>query len=187
MAYTMGVIVGIIVTIVMVGVLVVLFFKLGNKDNRVKTEYDERQKIAIGEGYKIAYWTLAALLVVVQMYKTIAGSFGTDYLAKTDFGVIAFGMIIISIMVFCVYCIFNGAYWGMNNNKKNYVIIIGAIGVLNLGLALASIIDGNFVVDGVISGSVVNLMCAILMFVVLGAAGIKEMKDKRNTDEEGDE
>ena len=109
MAYTIGVIAGIIVTIAATILLVTLFLKLGNKDKRVKTEYDERQKIIIGQGYKIAYWTLAALLVVVQIYKTIAGTFGTDYLAKTDFGVITFGMIVISIMVFCVYSIFNGA------------------------------------------------------------------------------
>ena len=188
MAYTIGVIVGIIVTIAATILLVTLFLKLGNKDKRMKTEYDERQKIVIGEGYKIAYWTLAALLVLVQMYKTLAGSFGTDYLAKTDFGVIVFGMIILSIMVFCVYCIFKGAYWGMNNNKKSYVIIIGGIGILNLIISVASIIRGDFVVDGVISGTAVNLMCAILMIVVLAAAGIKETIDKKNdSDEEGDE
>lgn len=188
MAYTIGVIVGIIITIAATILLVMLFLKLGNGDKKVKTEYDERQKIAIGEGYKIAYWTLAGLLVVVQMYKTIAGTFGTDYLAKTDFGVIAFGMIVISIMVFCVYSIFKGAYWGMNNNKRNYVIIIGAIGLLNLVISVAAIARGNFVVDGVISGAAVNLMCAILMVVVLGAAGIKDAIDKKHAnDEEGDE
>ncbi len=187
MSYELGVIAGVLITIVVVGVIVVVLLKYANRDNKVRTEYDERQKIVIGEGYRIAYWTLAALLVLVQMYKTLAASFGTDYLAKTDFGVIAFGMIIISIMIFCVYCIFKGAYWGMNNNKRNYVIVIGGIGVLNLVISIASIVRGDFIVDGVISGTVVNFLCAVMMIVVLGAAGIKEVRDKRNADEDNEE
>ena len=187
MAYTIGVIVGIIITVAAAIGIVLFLLKRGNSDNKVKTEYDERQKIVIGEGYKIAYWTLAALLVLVQMYKTLAESFGTDYLAKTPFGVIAFAMIIISIMVFCVYCIFKGAYWGMNNNKKSYVIIIGGIGILNLIISISSMVRGDFVVDGAISGAVVNLLCAVLMIVVLGAAGLKDIIDAMNDDKDEEE
>ena len=187
MSYELGVVAGAMITIVGVAVILIVILKYANRDNKARTEYDERQKIAIGEGYKYAFWTLCGLLVLVQMYKTLAESFGTDYLAKTPFGVIAFAMIIISIMVFCVYCIFKGAYWGMNNNKKSYVIIIGGIGILNLIISISSMVRGDFVVDGAISGAVVNLLCAVLMIVVLGAAGLKDIIDAMNDDKDDEE
>ena len=188
MDYKAGFIFGIIITIVIIAALCVFIFKVSNTDGKRKTEYDERQKLIIGEGYKIAFWTLAGLLVLVQIIETIIVNIGGGLKFSASFGIIAFAMIIISIMVFCVYCIFNGAYWGLNNNKKRYIIIIGVIGVLNLLLAFVSIIRGEMIVDGVISGSFVNLLCAILMAVVIGAVGIKELKDKReNSEDEGEE
>lgn len=180
MAYTIGVIAGIIVTIVAVEVIVVVICKFGNKDGKVKTEYDERQKLEILKGYRIAFWTLCALLVLVQIYKTIADTFGKDLLAATDFGIIAFTLIIISITVFCIHSIKAGAYWGMNNNKTRFIIVIAVIGLINLVPAIGSIIRGDMIVNGAISGSFVNIMCGIMMIIIIAAVVIKDALDKKD-------
>lgn len=187
MAYTMGVVVGIIITIAAMILIAFAIFKLGNKDGRVKTEYDERQKIVIGEGYKYAFWTLAALLVVLQIAVEVESDFGESELIQSSLGPLTFALIIASILVFCVYSIWNGAYWGLNNNKKYYIITLAIIGGVNVIIGVAAIMSDGLVVDGALSGAFVNLTCGLLMAVVLGAAWIKDRIDKASDDEEGDE
>lgn len=187
MAYTMGVVVGILVTIAAMVLIVFAIFKLGNKDGRVKTEYDERQKIVIGEGYKYAFWTLAALLVVLQIAVELERDFSEASIIQSSLGPLTFALIIVSILVFCVYSIWNGAYWGLNSNKKNYIIIIAVIGVVNVFIGVAAIMSDGLVVNGALSGAFVNLTCGLLMAVVLGIAWIKDRIDKASDNEEGDE
>ena len=187
MAYTLGVVVGILVTIAAMILIACAIFKLGNKDGRVKTEYDERQKIVIGEGYKFAFWTLAALLVVLQIAVEVESDFGDTSIIQSSLGPLTFALIIVSILVFCVYSIWHGAYWGINNNKRDYIIILAVIGIVNLILGAVAIMRSGLVIDGALSGAFVNLMCGVLMVVVLGAAWIKDMIDKNRDDEEGDE
>lgn len=187
MAYTMGVVVGILVTIAAMVLIVFAIFKLGNKDGRVKTEYDERQKIVIGEGYKYAFWTLAALLVVLQIGVEVERDFGESSLIQSSLGPLTFALIIASILVFCVYSIWNGAYWGLNSNKKSYIIILAVIGVVNVFIGVAAIMIDGLVVNGALSGAFVNLTCGLLMAVVLVAAWIKDRIEKNSDDEEGEE
>lgn len=186
-SYVIGFIIGLVVTVLFIIIIAKVITKIGNNNGESKTEYDERQKMVIGQGYKIAFWTLSALLVVVQMFIEIGKVANFCSPIKAEYGTIAFSIIIISIMVFCIYCIWNGAYFGLNNNKKRYIIILLAIGVLNILISVGNIIMGNMVVDGQLTGYFVNLMCGIMMFVVVGAVGLRDYLDKKSDEKEDEE
>lgn len=187
-SYTIGYIVGIMVTVVLVAVVVAFISKVGNKDGKMRTEYDERQKFIIGQGYKIAFWTLAGLLVLLQILGELSDNIGKTNIIAVNGEVLTSADIIISIMVFCVHNIWNGAYWGLNNNRKRYTVIIAVIGVINLIIGAVAIIRDNMkvVVDGTLTGVFVNLLCGILMIVVLATVELREYVDRKNGDgEEG--
>lgn len=182
--YNIGFVIGLVVAIGAAVLFLSYIAKKNNTNGRLRTEYDERQKLEVGKGYKIGYWTLLGYLALVMAADSVAAGNGAELPA--DFGVLAFTGIIISIMVFCTYCIMTEAYWGLNNNRNRYVILLAAIGIINLVLAILSIIRGDMIIDGKLQGSFINLLCAVLMAEVLAADLIKRISDKNKevTDDE---
>ena len=57
--YSIGKLVGSLVGFVIGIVLVLIVSKFANKNRKVKTEYDERQKVLRGEGYKYGFYAMA--------------------------------------------------------------------------------------------------------------------------------
>ncbi len=62
----MGRSIGFIVGLMISAVLIVIIFKVSNKDGRVRTEYDERQQAVRGKAYMAAFYTgaLAEILIM---------------------------------------------------------------------------------------------------------------------------
>ena len=56
----------------MVGMIIVVFaLKLIHKDGKMKTRYDEMQKINRGKAYAISFWTLLGLEAVLALVDTL--------------------------------------------------------------------------------------------------------------------
>ena len=66
-----GVMVGVIFALILCAVL----FRFANKDKKIKTEYDERQKEIRGRGYTIGFYTMVALLAVESLWSMSGNSF----------------------------------------------------------------------------------------------------------------
>ena len=88
--FAMGVIVGLI--------LVVLLFKYANRDGKVKTEYDERQKAVRGKAYRYAFYA-------VMIYEALVCWLSMGIELPAEQSVIHFFGIFVGITVQACYCI----------------------------------------------------------------------------------
>lgn len=163
----------------MIGViLVVLLFKFANKDGKIKTEYDERQNAVRGKAYKYALYTeVAAQAVVMWLMMT------NIELPIEDYGLV-FIAIIIGLTVLAAYCIWKDVYWGLNNNRKRYHIILLVAVILNFFPVVMNIKMGTLMENGKIGMSLFNIVVLAMMAVVHIELVIKAIVDKK-ADEEG--
>ena len=109
-AYSLGKLIGVITGFVIGLALVVIIAAICNKNRKMKTEYDERQQILRGKGFKLGFYAMviwAALNIVLSVA-------GFAIPAKPE--ILAFSYIVVGVLADVVYCIFHDAYWGMNNN-----------------------------------------------------------------------
>ncbi len=171
---SIGMVVGIMVGLV----ICVILFKFANTDNKIKAKYDERQEAIKGRGYKYSFYTLLfleALLMILKMSElTIPVE---DYLVHL-------GVILIGALVLCLHSIWNGVYWGLNNNHKRYYIIFAIAAVLNLIPVIAAFANNSITPEGFDSIPVMNLMVIVWLAVIGIVALIKKLLDSKENAEE---
>lgn len=129
----------------------------GITDGSKKTEYDERQKIARGEGYKYGYYTLVIYLCLILMIDM------AELKLPCSMTVVAFTGFCISGLVLSGYAIMHDAYWGVNNNAAFIIRVLIALGAINLIYGIVEICKGNMVVNGILQDNVINLEAGILI------------------------
>ncbi len=170
----LGVLVGIFAGLIICAIT----FKTGNTNGKLKTEYDERQIAARGEGFKIGFYSYMigiALMVVLTI-----GEVQLPMELPVQFFVLMF----VGAIPMCVYSIWNNAYWGLNNKKRNYIIVFAVAAVINIAAAVMSWIDGKMIVDGILTIRFMNLLCGLLFLVVGVTFTIKKYVDDKNVEEE---
>ena len=147
-ALAVGVVVGLVIALILLRYM--------NRDHKVKAEYDEMQKIIRNKGYMLAFY---AVMILEALLCLVPGSLQIP----AEPIVLHFLPIFLGITVQACYCIWNGAYVGLNTNMKRYLI--------NLLAFVMAWKNGGLLVDGVLQAPFVNLLCAV-MFAVLGVVGL---------------
>ncbi len=181
MAYALGVIVGILITLGITVGLIVLIFKFSNSNGKMKNEYDERQKAIRGEGYKYGFYAAIGCLFIMM----ILDNFGANIPMSVN--IQAFTTIIIAAMVDIVYCVKRGAYWGLNNNRKRYIWVLVAAAVLSFIFPVVTIMQGEMIVDGYLNSSFINLECGVFLIAVLVMIAVSDARDKAETEADEEE
>ena len=157
---TIGIVVGLILAFALISI--------SNNNRKIKTEYDERQLRVRGDAYRYAFYTVIYCEVILFIL-----AFGEISLPVPAY-VLHFAGIIIGCLVLSGYCIWKDAYWGLNNNRKRYGIILVVAGILNaipLYGALSHSDDSAF--------PYVNLLtCAMLLIVGIELL-LKHLLNKR--------
>lgn len=172
-AMMIGIIAGIVVGLILVWVLL----KVANK-GKSKTEYDERQLIGRGKGYKAGFVSMAITLGVLMLLDI--GEIPLPVLKPVEYFIPVFVGLITAVSVF----IFTDSYWGLNNDKGRYAIIFVAISAVNFLVPIVNIVFDRFLEDGKAGLSSVNLMCGILFIVIAIELLVKNSLDKKGGDEE---
>ncbi len=158
----------------MVGLLIcVVLFKFANKDKNIKTQYDERQEAIRGKGYKYSFYTVIFLEVSLMCFTM------SDIALPFENYLLHVFVMLAGCLVLCVYSIWNGVYWGLNNNRKRYTAIIAIGVILNVIPVAAVIARGGFQTKGFDSLPVINLMVLIWMAIIGIAALVKKVADTR--------
>ncbi|MBO5556380.1 MAG: hypothetical protein J5927_04270 [Oscillospiraceae bacterium] len=164
-----GVAVGIVIGLIVAVALILI----ANNNRKIKTEYDERQLKVRGDAYRFAFYTVMIWEVILFVL-----AFGEVHFSIPDY-VLHFAGLLAGILVLSGYCIWRDAYWGLNNNRKRYGIILVVAGLLNaipLFGGPASWEATNF--------PYVNLLvCAMLLLVGVELL-LKHLLDKRAGDSE---
>ena len=154
---------------IMIGLILALaLILISNNNRKVRTEYDERQLRVRGDAYRYAFYSVIICEVILLIL-----AFGEVTLPVPDY-VLHFGGILIGCLVLSTYCIWKDAYWGLNNNRRRYGIILVVAGLLNAvplfgALSRRSTLDFPFV----------NLLTCIMLLVVGVELLLKHFLDRR--------
>ena len=161
---------------IVVGILLcVVIFKFFNKDNKVKTKYDEMQERQRGRAYMYSFWTLAGLETLVCLVQLAGVKFLSDpFTANVT-------CIIIAALVHASYSIEHDAYIGLNTNSTRFTAVCIAIGIFNAVIGILQIARGTLVHDGVLQAPFANILVAIT-FIIIGIQMF--FKSKREKTEE---
>ncbi len=171
MTYNDGKMLGVGIGIIAGLIISVFVLKAMNKDGKIKTEYDEMQKLIRGKAYMYGFWTVIACEALLCFLTS--GSFSLPF----DGFTLHFTVILAGVLVQVTYCIWNDAYIGLNNSIGRFAACSIIISLINFALAGYSIAEGTMIKDGVVQSTSINLLVAIL-FIVIGL----EMLLKKITD-----
>ena len=143
---------------IMVGlVIVVLLFKYANKDGRIRTEYDERQKTVRGKAYRFAFYAeLFAQAVLMWVFMSGIKLPVEDY-------ALLFIAVIFGCLVLATYCIWNDVYWGLNNDRKRYHIIFIIAIILNIIPVAGAVRTGTLFENGKLGMPMLNIVVLVMI------------------------
>ena len=157
---------------IIVGIIICVFiFKFANKDRKVRTEYDERQKLIKGRGYMYGFYTTMIYEAIIMVLLI-----GDIDLPIKQYVWHALG-IYLGVVVVCVHAIWNRAYWGLNNDHKKYMGVFVACFILNLFPVIGTLRSGINIVDGYLDLPFVNLICLVFFLILSVAAIAREVLD----------
>ncbi len=159
-----GVAVGICVGLIIAFALIFI----ANNNRKVKTEYDERQLRIRGDAYRFAFYTVVIYEVILLVVE-IGG-----FTLPLESYVIHFAGILLGILVLSGICIWKDAYWGLNNNRKRYGIILVVAGLLNIFPVVMALREG-----GGDDCPWVNLLTTVMLLVTGGELLAKHLLEKR--------
>ncbi len=162
-----------------VGLLIVaIILKVTKKDGSMKSKFDERQSNVRGKGFKIGFFTL-------MIYDGIYGLLGLmlDKPLTDPFAGMVIG-ICLSAAVYVVYCIWNNAYFSLNENPKKLLFAFGIIAFINLVPGSINIMRGNVVTDGILNFRIVNFICGLLFIIIFLALSARKIKDRSEMEQE---
>ncbi len=169
------------VTGIIVGlILVVILFKFANTNNKIKTEYDERQEKVRGKGYMYAFYTaliVQAILVLSSVCKI--------EIPVEDY-ILHFAGILAGCLTLGIYCTWHNVYWGLNNDHRRYGLVFVVAIIINILAIAGPAMNGMlFEENGKIGLPALNIM-VIFMLSVIGIAYLlkKAVDAKKDTEEE---
>ena len=165
-----GLAIGILIGLVVAVALILI----SNNNRKVRTEYDERQLRVRGDAYRYAFYSVIICEVILLVL-----AYGEFTLPVPEY-VFHFGGILIGCLVLCTYCIWKDAYWGLNNNRRRYGIILIVSGLLN-AFPLCGALSHRSTLDF----PYVNLLTCIMLLVVGVELLLKHFLDRR-ADSSGD-
>ena len=155
-----------------VGLVISVFvLKAFNKDGKMKTEWDEMQKLARGKAYMYGFWSM---MIAEAIFLVLAGG---DVQFPWEGTMTHFIVILTGIMVQASYCIWKDAYIGLNTNTGRFGIGSVVIALFNFAIAGIAAANGLLVVDGKLQSQGANLFIGIIFIIIGIELMIKKMAD----------
>ena len=158
----------------MVGVIIIVaLFKFANTNRAVKTEYDERQLVLRYKGYRVGFYTMLVYEIVMILL-----DIGGIRIPAEAF-VIHFGAVVAGCLGLSIHSIWNDVYWGLNNNRRRYLVVFAVLFLINAVPVVNAVSEGTMFKDGKLSTASINLMVAILILVIGAVLLIKQLADRK--------
>jgi zinc transporter ZupT len=166
--YYLGVVVGIIFGLLLVAVSM----RLMKKDSKQKNTYDERQEAIRGKAYKYGFFTLVFLTIGIGICDDVLSKYFESM-------ILHYLVVVISILVFAITCIFKEAYLSLNEKPKRVLAVFSLLGVVNLLGGGAQCAAGKAFKDGKLLDGSLNLFTGILFIVLTIMMAVKFWMDKK--------
>lgn len=145
-------------------------------DKFKEAKYDERQTAVRGRAFKYAYGTL---LVALLLYVVTDGIW--DWCVPLTGCAAA---IAVSLVPYVWVSIMNEAYWWANTSRIGQYVVFALLGIMNLGLALSSWIEGDLITDGALQTGGANLVLGVVFIYIFAVAMIQRARLNRAGDGE---
>lgn len=169
---------GFVVGLMIAAIALVFIFKYANKDGKVRTEYDERQKAVRGKAYRYAFYTEVFAQAVIMCL------FMSDVQLPIEDYALVFTGILAGCIVLAAYCIWNDVYWGMNNDHRRYHIVFLIATVLNALPVIFGVTGGTLFENGKLGMPLLNIIVLFMMAVIYVELLIKKLMDKKSDAED---
>ena len=146
----------------------------------VKGEFDERQELIRGRGYKIAFVLCMIEFVLIMFIEEMEISLPLTY------GAIYAIAFVTPVCAFVVYCISKDAFVGIKNNIRRFIPLAVIITLIDIASTVVRIVDGELIVDGKLTGACITPACGVLFLTVLVSLLVKSSvkAEEGNGDEE---
>lgn len=147
-------------------------------------QYDERQILLRGTGYKLGFCTF---LIYNFVYVILIGTNFVQWISPAVG--ISIG-IFLAIIVNSTYCIWHDVYFALRDNPIKSMIIFVVLLLSNFLIGIDSLKSGNVFVNGVLTFRSLNLIVSIMftdLFIVVLLRYLINRKQRKSDTVEGDE
>ena len=158
----------------LIGLLLsVCLIKMANSNHKSRTEYDERQRLIRGSSYKYAFYAMAIYeAAMVILYSMDLALPFPSYLTH-------FAAVLVGGTVLACCNIWQGAYWGLNNNRRRYAVIFLGVALLNAFPVVGALLSGTFITDGEFSTPIINLLVLVMLLFIVLTMLARSIADRR--------
>lgn len=176
MIIPISILTGILIGVLAGLLLVIVILKVTKKDGSIKCRYDERQEKVRGRGFKYGFFALLIYNCVVALIIVVVDSCeGKRYV--DDATLMLFG-ILFGVFIYASYCIWNEAYFSLNENRGRVFIAFAVIALVNFIIAAVNIMNGTMMKNGVLTFQCMNLLCGIMLVLIILEQAVKSLCDK---------
>jgi hypothetical protein len=171
-----GTIVLIFFTILIGGFILALYIG-GSKsgDIRLKSAYDERQKLARGKAFRATYFMLIFYLIgnqIINRLGVVWSTSGTGILIG----------ILLSVAVFIIMCVLNDAYLSLSKKPPYFYGFFSAIGLTNLISGIRHFQNGESVmINGLFNSHCIYFVSLSLCVVVIVVFAVKNRVERKRS------
>jgi|GEM_PF-3341313 len=144
-----------------------------SRNGRNRIDYDERQELIRGRGYKYAMITVVAAVLLGGLMFSITDRLPFD----APFFMLTAGLLALCVDV--IYCILKGAYFGIQNQYSKTIIPMVILGVCNLVSGVAELQDTGFA-GGRLTVRNINIVIGILFLMIPLIAFARMRADKED-------
>lgn len=168
--YAAGLAFGIVTALIIFLVIWKFSKKAGMKGN-----FDERQELVRGRGYKYAFFIVVILLTL----ELLAESFNAFDILPLTRTLTLFFILLTGVMVYALYCIRNDSYFGVGTDARTYKAVMWIVIVCNAISGFTGLKDG-----AIVDGKLAFGPCASLLFCAAFAVILISLSLKNKASEE---
>lgn len=162
--------------VILIFMMIIIIRRL-RAENGVSAKYDERQTIARGQAYKVAFFTL---LFYIAIYACV-DALGFVW-CETSTGMTV--GIFLGVTVFAVFSICTDSFNGIHNKNKGVVSLCITVILAQLIGFVGEVADDGLVNNGLVTSALTNLTCAVCFMVILIVYLIHEKRAKLPEEDE---
>lgn len=151
-------------------VVAAIVLKATKNDGRLRCEYDERQAVLRGKGYRYGFFAMLICNIAYGLLEICLVEL------PLTAGVAMLLAALIGIGVQIIYCIWHDYYFALNEQRSRFMVVFVLIGGINLALGFHNLLDGSALEHGVLNFRSINLFCGLLFVVIFVALLLRHLK-----------
>ena len=150
---------------------------MGVKQRRERAaRYDERQALSRVRAGNMAFWLLAALLLIDGFLGEMGVRWATPFVEMATLALAAG-------TAYVLRCVWTDAYFALKEKPRAYVCLFAVALAVNAASGVMAIAGGELLEDGLLTFRFLNLAITLMFAALLAAIGIKRRRARREEDE----